>query len=137
MAPIVNGLRDTLHDTEGQVLAVELWAGAIERHELVSMVAHQCVVGSGDPSLASREIQRVGAITGVPVTAAAVARRSADCDDPPSSEPLQPGELRVVWDLVDPNYDLAGAHCVRFGLGTACTLPGSHVSVVDSLAGYP
>ncbi len=121
MAPLVSEVREIFTNGDERLLAAEPWTEAIASHDLVRIPPQECLVALGDPALANREVQRITAQTGVPVTAAAVARQQANCDDPVFAQAVAPGELRVVWTAVDPGYSVAGAFCVDFDLGTACT----------------
>ncbi|MCP3995945.1 MAG: hypothetical protein GY722_12910 [bacterium] len=121
MAPLVENVEEILEAGDEQLLPPDLWSDVIASHQLVRISPQQCVVELGDVSLANREVQRIAALAGVPVTAAAVARTTGDCNDPAFEQPVAVGELRIVWSAVDPDYQIDGAHCVGFSLGTACS----------------
>ena len=119
----------------GQVLAADVWLPAIAQHSFVWAVPHRCALDDEDTGKASRELQRISAMVQVPVAPVAITRLDVDCDQPPPAVPLDSGELRIVWNTIDDSYTLAGAHCVDFGLGVACTELGSRSEFVDSLVG--
>jgi hypothetical protein len=125
MAPLVADVRSIFARGDERLLAAEPWSEAIAAHDLVRIPPQECVVNLGDSSLANREVQRMTAIANTPVTAAAVARQSADCAGSAFADPVAEGELRVVWASVDPDYRVADAFCVDFSLGTACTASSS------------
>ncbi len=124
MADTVSSARQGLGKVEAQVLNTANWTTLIERHTLVRMTPHSCVVGTGNPAFASREIQRLSANAGIRVTTTAAAAQATRCDDPAFREPLAPGELRVVWSQHDDSYEIPQNQqaCMSFSLGTVCTL---------------
>ncbi len=123
MSSTAAATHDALHATHEQYLRTEVWAGLVAEHSLVRATPHVCVQGTVPEALASRELQRIAARLGVPITTAAVARRGERCDDPALEQALVPGELRVVWTrgyrVGEPDVS-----CSDFDLGTVCTLAG-------------
>ena len=127
---------DVLRDSESQYLQADTWAHLIEQHSLLRVSQPGCV--SPRTQLASAELERLAALEGVPITAAAVARREQTCE-PGYQQPLENGELRVVWaeDNGTLRGDAADAYCADFRLGTVCSLQpfrGADMNGLDSPA---
>jgi hypothetical protein len=137
--PTVGVVRDALHDAEPQVLDTPVWSQLVADHTLVRMTPHQCVLGTGDPSFASREVQRLAAAADVPITTSAAARRDEPCNDAAFDLPLAAGELRVMWKVPGGPAALPGlgATCVEFDLGEVCSDKQSDRSLLEAIATSP
>ena len=132
MAPFISEVRGIYRRGEETLLAPATWNDAIAAHDLVRIVPQQCVLGQGTVALANREVQRLAALAGTPITAAAVARAPSGCAENAYERPVVAGELRIAWDAVFPGYRIDGAECVSFDLGTACSA-GEDEGQVDLL----
>lgn len=121
MAGTAQATHDVLRTSEPQYLQADTWTHLIEQHSLLRVSQPGCV--SQRSQLASAELERLAANADVPITVAAVARREQTCD-PGYQQPLENGELRVVWtedaDTLGGNAD--DVYCAEFKLGTACSL---------------
>lgn len=113
---------DVLHESETQLLRSTAWEGLIGQRSFVTATPHSCVVGSPTYASASKEVQRIAAQAGVPITTAAAARQSKGCDEEMLNVPLVAGEVRIVWHDEDDSYRPPdeSSHCADFLLGTVC-----------------